>query len=275
MMGQKKKEVVLVSKTGDGMTNEAGKSYGDLIREYRKKKGLSQEQLGEMLHVKKNAVGAWEAGRSRPDVAGIPVLCRELSMPISTFFGLGREEDDCGEVVARYIRLNDYNRRVVLNQMDMLYDLQCSSQPEPQNRKLVKIYNSSLSAAAGVSYGIGEDEGKPVYLVDDPITRQANIIINVSGDSMEPTFHDGDRVLVKKCNSLREGEIGIFITDDMGYIKEYRKEGLLSHNRAYPMMHFSEFDQVKVYGRGLGRIQKEQIPRPEEVAAFTGNLMRG
>ena len=63
------------------MLNAGGKPFGELIREYRRRRGMSQEQLGAVAHVKKNAVGAWEAGRSRPDVSCIPALCRALGMP--------------------------------------------------------------------------------------------------------------------------------------------------------------------------------------------------
>ncbi len=274
MIGAAKKGGVRMSKTGDGMVNEAGQPYGELIREYRKRKGLSQEQLGQLLNVKKNAVGAWEAGRSRPDVAGIPVLCRELSLPIKTFFGLSGEEDSCEEVTARYALLNDYNRQIVLNQMDMLYDMQCQ-QPRSETRKLVQVYRNDLTAAAGYSYTIGEGSGETVYLAADPVTVRADEIIRVSGDSMEPSFFNGDQVLVQHCKSLREGEIGIFTNGDTGYIKEYRKDGLYSHNPAYPVMHFSEDDQVRCIGRVLGRLRTEQMARADEIAAWTGSAMRG
>ena len=106
------------------MYNAEGKAYGDLIREYRKRKRMSQEQLGVIAHVKKNAVGAWEAGRSRPDVASIPDLCRALDMPLSVFFGLGGGAPFNDPLSERFIRLNDYNQQVVMREMDMLYELQ-------------------------------------------------------------------------------------------------------------------------------------------------------
>ena len=49
----------------NGMTNAAGVAYGDLIRRQRKAKKMNQEELGSLVKVGKNAVGAWEAGRSR------------------------------------------------------------------------------------------------------------------------------------------------------------------------------------------------------------------
>ncbi len=258
----------------NGMINEAGFAYGDLIREYRKRKGLSQEQLGLLAHVKKNAVGAWEAGRSRPDVASIPVLCRELSLPLTTFFGIRQEDGSFEEVTERFSRLNAYNRQVALRQMDMLYDLQCQPVTRAE-RRLVSVYRSELSAAAGVSYEIGEARGEKVWLAADPLTVQADEIIRVSGDSMEPTFHDGDEVLVQHCNSLREGEVGIFTNGDAGYIKEYHADGLYSHNPAYAVMRFSEEDQVRCVGRVLGPLRKNQLATREEITSRGGTAFGG
>lgn len=108
----------------DGMYNEEGKAYGDLIREYRRRKHLSQEQLGAIAHVKKNAVGAWEAGRSRPDVASIPELCRALDMPLSVFFGVGGGASFNDPLSERFNRLSEHHQEIVMREMDMLYELQ-------------------------------------------------------------------------------------------------------------------------------------------------------
>ena len=114
------------------MYNAEGKAYGELIREYRKRKHLSQEQLGAIAHVKKNAVGAWEAGRSRPDVASIPDLCRALDMPLSVFFGVGGGASFNDPLSERFNRLNDHHQQIVMREMDMLYDLQASAEEKKE-----------------------------------------------------------------------------------------------------------------------------------------------
>ena len=64
----------------NGMTNASGIPYGELIRRQRKAKKMNQEELGALVRVGKNAVGAWEAGRSRPDVSSVPVICEALEI---------------------------------------------------------------------------------------------------------------------------------------------------------------------------------------------------
>ncbi len=258
------------------MKNEAGKAYGDLIREYRMKAGMSQLQLGLLAGVKKNAVGAWEAGRSRPDVASVPVLCRALGLPISEFFGITGEgianeksgRAEIPELEKRYRRLDDNNRKVILCEMDALYEMQKKEAEYPPRKKLVRLFRNDLSAAAGYSYDIGESTGEMVWLVADPLIEMADEIIHVSGDSMEPTFYDGDQVLVQHMSRVKIGEIGIFVNGNTGYIKEYRKEGLFSHNPAYPIMKFSDDDDVRCIGRVLGVLRRDQYATENEIAAW-------
>lgn len=250
------------------MLNEAGIPFGELIRKFRKRKGLSQEQLGALAGVKKNAVGAWEAGRSRPDVASVPILCRALGIPLSQFFGT-KEEKNASYLYERFIRLTPSQREAILRQMDRLYELQHQESRKP--RELIKLYQNDISAAAGpVSY-LDEHHGEMVYLISDEITRYSDEIIRVSGDSMEPSFMDGDWVLVQHTARIQEGEIGIFVNGQSGYIKEYRKDGLYSHNPRYTPIRFSEEDSVRCIGKVLGLLRPEQRATSEDIEAFTAS----
>ena len=89
------------------------------------------------------------------------------------------------------------------------------------------------------------------------MTEAADEIIRVNGNSMEPTFTDGDMVLVKHTSGIRPGEIGVFICNDTGYIKEYRKDGLHSHNPAYKTITFTENEAVRCIGKVLGRVKED------------------
>ena len=251
-----------------GRINASGVAYAEIIRERRKAKGLNQEELGAMVSVRKNAVGAWESGRSRPDLNSVPVICEALGVSLEEFFGTRKgkesENESTGEFLSRFNALTDYHRQIVLREMDVLLEVQKAS--APKQRKLIQIYRNDLSACAGPSYSIGETQGDQVWIEETPLTIQADEIIRVSGDSMEPRFHDGDQVLVKHHTSLRPGEIGIFTNGDSGYIKEYQRDGLHSLNPAYPTMVFTEGDEVRCIGKVIGVAQKELFAREDEYA---------
>ena len=260
MSRQEKKE--------SGLVNAAGVSYGEIIRRRRKEKGIKQEELGAKVSVGKNAVGAWESGRSRPDLNSVPVLCDVLGLSLEDFFGVRKTVSEKPEVpeafASRYRALNDYHRKVVLHEMDALLKLQEPAETFP-GRKLIRLFRNELSACAGPSYTIGESMGEPVWIEETPLTCAADELIRVSGDSMEPEFHDGDQVLVQHGASLRPGDIGIFVNGDAGYIKEYQRDGLHSLNPAYATMHFHEGDDVRCIGKVLGIAADELFAREDEI----------
>ena len=251
-----------------GLLNAAGVSYGGMIRARRKQKGLNQEELGALVSVGKNAVGAWESGRSRPDLNSVPVICEALGISLEEFYGTGKKRTKAAESVpeefaSRFVRLTEYHRQVVLREMDALLEMQQGT--ETPKRKLIRLFLNELSACAGPSLTVGETRGEPVWVEETPLTASADELIRVSGDSMEPEFHDGDLVLVRHGASLRPGEIGIFTNGDAGYIKVYQRDGLHSLNPAYPAITFSEGDEVRCVGKVLGIAGEELFATKDEL----------
>ena len=133
---------------------------------------------------------------------------------------------------------------------------------------MVELFRNELGAAAGFGAALGEAQGERIFLLADRETEQADEVITVCGRSMEPTFMDGDQVLVQHTKELREGEIGIFLVDNEGYIKEYRKDGLHSHNPEFRTMRFHEGQTVRCLGRVIGKVKEEQIPTAEDINRF-------
>ena len=267
----------------NGMTNAAGIAYGDLIRRQRKEKKMNQEELGALVKVGKNAVGAWEAGRSRPDVGSVPVICEALGLSLEEFFGFPDKSGENGEysgisgeeradLLRRYGVLNPYNRQVIMRQMDMLHQMQEDTR---KPRKIIRLFRNELAASAGPGETLEATRGEEVYLFADQATETADEIIRVNGNSMEPTFMDGDLVLVKHTSRVRPGEIGVFICGDTGYIKEYREDGLHSHNPAYAPLVFSENEPVHCVGRVLGRVREDAWADDESVRAWQEYEQKG
>ena len=59
------------------------KETGKFIAECRKRKQLTQKQLGEKLNVTDRAVSKWETGRSFPDIGILDNLCKILDISVS------------------------------------------------------------------------------------------------------------------------------------------------------------------------------------------------
>ena len=64
------------------------------IKNLRKSKGLSQEELAVKLHVVRQTVSKWENGLSVPDAAELISLAEELDTPVGVLLGETVPEND-------------------------------------------------------------------------------------------------------------------------------------------------------------------------------------
>ena len=243
--------------------------YGEIIRRRRTALGLNQAELAERVGVSRNTVAGWETNHSRPDLGTLPALCRALKISLNAFFGLEKKHTaEENRVLEVFSELEAQDRESILWQMEALRDRRAEQRRmnEPvQIPKVVTLFRNELGAAAGFGAALGEAQGEKMVLLADRDTERADEVITVCGRSMEPTFYDGDQVLVQHTKELREGEIGIFLVDNEGYIKEYRKDGLHSHNPEFRTMTFHEDQSVRCLGRVIGKVKEEQIPTKEQV----------
>ena len=247
--------------------------YGELIRRRRTALGMNQAELAERVGVSRNTVAGWETSHSRPDLGTLPALCRALGISLNAFFGLEKKRTaEENRVLEIFSALEAQDRESILWQMEALRDRRAEQRrieaPVPVP-KVVTLFRNELGAAAGFGAALGEAQGEKMVLLADRDTERADEVITVCGRSMEPTFYDGDQVLVQHTKELREGEIGIFLVDNEGYIKEYRKDGLHSHNPEFRTMTFHEDQSVRCIGRVIGRVKEEQIPTREQINRIT------
>ena len=245
-------------------TPKGSDCFAKRIREYRTKAGFSQEELGFMLGVGKNAVGAWESGRSRPDLGCVSELCRVLNMPLPVFFGRTESEsrEQVYSCVSRFRQLNEPYKAVILREMDALIELQNEQKENeyfyvPRPESTVRLLVNTAVAAAGFSPELAEAGGQYARFPETDISRAADEVIRVNGDSMEPEYSDGDYVYVRHAPSVQPGEIGIFMHGNEGYIKKYKKDGLYSLNPVYPPLRFN--DEVICVGKVIGKCGKNDM----------------
>lgn len=92
----------------------------------------------------------------------------------------------------------------------------------------------------------------PTETIEAPYLEDAEFIVGVNGDSMEPTYKDGDLVYVEKRQIIETGDIGIFIINNECFIKEAGEEGLISHNPKYPMIPGTE--NIQCIGKVLAKV---------------------
>lgn len=61
---------------------------------------------------------------------------------------------------------------------------------------MLKLDYYSLPVSAGTGNFLDSKELDEIYVKDTPEAEEADFVVAVSGDSIEPTYHDGDKVLI-------------------------------------------------------------------------------
>ena len=87
------------------------------------------------------------------------------------------------------------------------------------------------------------------------IPEEATFGVHVSGDSMEPRYHNEELIWIEQTEHLEDGEIGIFYLDVNAYVKKFQnnRKGtyLISLNKKYDPIPVTEHSSFKIFGRVL------------------------
>jgi repressor LexA len=244
-------------------------TYGNRIRSLRLARGMNQPQLAAALGITKNAITNWEAGASRPDLDTVAKLCEVLDMSADTFFNLPNRADamsgDEWELIRTLRQLSKHERRTVAQLVDAMLENNAQAFREACAENFERLELSLLPASAGTGEPLYDSyERKYVYLRVNRDVCRADEVIAVHGDSMAPTFCDGDELLVEHTKALEPGEIGVFVVAAEGYVKEYRPDGLHSHNPKYKTICPTEDDDVRCVGRVLCAVSETWRATPGE-----------
>ena len=225
------------------MTKE---EFGAVIKRIRTAVGFTQSDIAKRTGKAQQTVASWESGQSYPDANMLFTLCEMCGTTVDAAFGFGKEVLDQNEknLIKKYRALNEHGK----SNIDVLLENEFKYSEEPE-----KIVYSIAEYLQPVSAGDGEwndDAYTENAILNKAPPKGTSFIIRVHGDSMEPTFHDGDRVFIKSQQTIEHGEIGIFIIDGHAYVKELADKLLLSHNKLYDPIPVTE--NIICQGKVLG-----------------------
>lgn len=198
------------------------------IKRLRKEKGLSLEQLADMIGTSRQTVHRYETGV----IANIPhdkivALARALGTTPSNLMGW-----DDGDVPT-------FNNISVANLTGA------------RRKKLPVLGN----VACGEPVFASEDQG---YYVSANADVSADFCLMARGDSMiNARIFDGDLLFVRKQESVDDGEIAVVLIDDEATVKRVyfnREDGILTlmpENPTYKPMRYmgSQLDRIRILGK--------------------------
>lgn len=121
-----------------------------------------------------------------------------------------------------------------------------------QIEKEYPYYDDAVSAGTGQYIGISQRE-----TITLPVDFDADFVVPVYGDSMEPDYHDGDYIFVKLSVDLSDGDIGVFELYGDTYVKQLVIEDdhayLHSLNKKYKDMLVDADSDFRIIGKVVGR----------------------
>ncbi len=245
-----------------------GTALAQNIRLNRERLGLFQTELAELVGTKASTLSNWEIGINRPDVTFLARLCRVFGISVDELLGIAAQRPRLAgaeqELLSNYRLMDTRGQELMLN-MSRLELRQSEELTRKTEQNILQRRCFLARASAGTGDYLPEgDNYQWMDLVSTAKTRQADMVITVNGDSMEPDFYDGDMLLVEQTPQIKVGEIGIFILNGDGYVKELGQGCLVSHNSLYAPIVLKEDDDIRCVGRVLGRIEDGDIPREEK-----------
>lgn len=214
----------------------------DKLKQKREELGLEQQELAELIGVSKQAYFKWEKGLSKPTKANIAKLEKVLKVP------KGYLSED--EISSLYKQLTELNQEKAITYVrDLVSSQKVISIAE--KRSEYRVYEK-LSAGIGASV-YGDLDYDVVYYNEELPHDFASW---VDGNSMEPTYQNGEVALIRETGFDYDGAVYAVVWDSQTYIKKvYREEEglrLVSINKDYPDK-FAPFDEnPRVIGKIVG-----------------------
>lgn len=249
-------------------------AFIDRLKDARKNAGLTQERLAQRIGVAKSTYTGYEKGNSEPNMYVLSKIMEVLKVDANYLY-----QDEVKEIhdtratpyemehlVKKYRLLDPYGKEAV----DGVLDVESRRCQEERDKQAAILWEQREEAEAAEEIAppitlhqpyaqVAAAEGAGAFLLDDGFdevsvemnkyTKQADVILKVVGRSMEPVIADGDRVLVRQQPSVRIGEIGVFIVDGQGYLKEYQADRLVSLNPDIDDVLVGDLQSAECYGK--------------------------
>ena len=225
----------------------------------------------EILHLSSSKVTAWKNG-SIPKYEILNSIADYFNVSVGTLFdGIEKNSPtvtltaDEQELFKIYKGLSIENKARVRERAEVLAELEAPAVNEPETEEDKEIETIFIEySTLRVSAGTGEpliDDTYPEFIEvkRSKLTEEANFAVQISGNSMLPRFKNKDIVLVRSQPTVEIGEIGIFIIDGNGYIKERAKNRLISINPDYDDIYFKENQDIRCKGLVIGTLEDEDF----------------
>lgn len=210
-------------------------NMAQIIKQKRLEKKLTQEELGNLLGLKKSAINKYESG-------GVENIKRSTIEKMADIFEI---------------------KPSVLMGWESSDENKTSKPAPPQNSKLQ--YSNSIQVYGKVCAGDGfEALENPIDEIINPYPQiEAELFaLQIKGDSMDKVVSDGMYAIIQKQHTVRSGEIAVIMIDnDVAMIKRFYRlnqstvvlEPESTNIEHKPLLfHREEINKLRILGKYIG-----------------------
>ena len=231
----------------------------DIIIDLCNQKGWSLSEFARKLDLPKSSISRYFNKSRQLPINKINLFSDVLGVSSEYLLGIQTIASDRNKTQNEL--LNVYNKLETKRQTKV-YDF-ATEQLKEQNKVVnfndyieeesdwyeVKFYGS---VSAGTGLYLDDEQVETISFGADMIPTGTDFCLKVNGDSMDPMFHDGDYVFIKRETDFRNGSIGVVIVNGDAYLKKiYITEDsikLVSLNKKYKDIIVSNEDTIKYVG---------------------------
>nr|DAU16382.1 MAG TPA: Repressor protein CI [Caudoviricetes sp.] len=225
---------------------------------YMKQKGVDRNTLCADLDLKYTTVRDWLKGITYPRIGKIELLANYFNINksdlIENKISTAQPSDSLLEKITNTARkLNTDNKKIVLRTSEGLLESQNEEETKINEvSDVIQLYSYDYydhPASAGTGQYLNDVRVERIEL---PVDIDADFVIPIKGDSMEPDYHDGDLVFIQTSVDLNNGVIGVFNYNGDAYIKQLvideDQAYLHSLNPAYKDMPITQETEFRIIG---------------------------
>ena len=229
---------------------------GENIKQYRLQNAWTQQELGTKIGISKNAIGNYEKGFRSPKKDTMFDLANAFNISIDDLFPPIQKDSSSptSSIQTIYDELNPPRQVKVLNYAKRQLNEQKNEEETKGNEvsEAIQLYSYDYydhPASAGTGQYLNDVRVERIEL---PVDIDADFVIPIKGDSMEPDYQDGDLVFIQTSVGLNDGVIGVFNYNGDAYIKQLvideDQAYLHSLNPAYKDMSITPDTDFRIIG---------------------------
>lgn len=251
-------------------------SFNTRIKERREQLHLTRSELAEKIGVTQSAISNYENAISFPKIELLYKLFDALKCDANYLYQDEMQAlpytntatpEEFEKLVEPYRNLDDYGRETIDMAMKretgrvnsskeaagtiLLFQQQLATRSIPS--RLFAYYGRIT--AAGINMESSNAAAGIKSYPKNELNENADYVIGVSGDFMEPEYSNGDIVYVQKTDHIAKGDVGIFQKGKQIYIKNTGENELISLTSNCPPPPSGD-DKIIVLGKVLGKAEE-------------------